>query len=741
MAATACSLSLTVGLLLPADHVSSTDLSDTALAAAASCPSAVPTYLVAQEGIHGSTITRYVDWDPSGSGHLFNAEKTATLSRGQRLFSGGGTRLFVTNGWLGGSLTSYQDQTDKGGSLLSLEYVYEKRAGQNWRADTRIWVDADGRVVNFDEAGNLNVYVEQFPDGTRTSARMSRLAQLPADDAALVELRRSQSIWSAGDEIYGLRDGEIRSWKYQASLNKIVLGPQVVGAVVIKGLTDAADAWSPAPGVFYVKTAEGAVRKYAGSPAALVNEDVAVGLSGTVLAGAARCLSSAGDEKPYFGAPVEDAGVPSVPDRPAQPVQEAGPEVVSGRFLLPNGNPATGMQVVVEAADLLPADGSSTDLPDLGTATTDADGEWSLTLPAKLPTEVQAVVDGNGGALNVTATTVATTETGVTLIGASNMTAAPKSPRTGARTAFASAASEEPTPAAELLPIGQGGGTVGDPTAQEVKSTHAARVAAAPQYDAESQQAPRWQSDRTSSAASYNPYVVDGVDIRNQQVTPRADTCWMESRVVSRQISYTISGESHSYWDAAGYVEYTSKLSNTVDVGLSMSGSAWKVSGSTSIGSSAAGVSGFSWRGPYFAKQWKVPIEYNKIRKVRKCGGIEMNDPYYEIRPSKFKVPAGGSPGVFGKDARQLDGPLRYAKSNPKYRAYLIPMSTWGLDVGKSVKYSGAAEVFGVSLGGSVQYDGNHKQLIRAGGRTARKHYIWGNSAPPGAHMGVIYSN
>ncbi|MEU6059948.1 hypothetical protein [Streptomyces sp. NPDC047097] len=48
------------------------------------------------------------------------------------------------------------------------------------------------------------------------------------------------------------------------------------------------------------------------------------------------------------------------------------------------------------------------------------------------------MVDGNGGALDVTATTVATTETGVTLIGAGNMTATPKSLRTGARTAFAS---------------------------------------------------------------------------------------------------------------------------------------------------------------------------------------------------------------------------------------------------------------------------------------------------------------
>ncbi|MFV0127770.1 hypothetical protein ACLGI4_08655 [Streptomyces sp. HMX112] len=691
------------------------------------------------------TIHRYVDWDPaSAEGSFFSAEKSAKMDFGTRAFSGGGARILVTGTQSAAGhyrLKSYQDKTEAGGALLTPEYDFELRTGQNWAKSIHLFSDKSGRVVNVDEAGAVNVYVMQFPDGTPASARMSRLTHMTAESPAAMALKKSTRVWATGDKVYGLLNGEIRSWDFSASADGITLGPDPVGTVVLTGLTDTVTAWSPAPGVFNTKNANGAVRKYAGTPAVLVDDDVAVGLNGSVFAAAAFCVSSAGDEKPYFGAPVEDPDAPPVPSVPAPSEPPAGPEVVSGKFLLPNGGPAAGMKVLVEAADVLPEDGSETNLPDLGTAITDADGKWSLAIPDTLPSSVQTAVDNNGGALNVTATTVATTESGVTLVGTNNTTAAPKDPRTGARSAFAATVSEEAPPTAELLPVGGEGSVATDPTPEQEKTTHAARVEAEPRYDAASQAAPPWQSDRASTSEGYSPYLVNGVDIRSQRVTPRIDTCSPTARVVSRQISYTVAGESHAYWDAAGSVEYTSKLSNTIDVGYSTSGEFWKVSGSTSIGSSAAGVSGFSWRGPYFAKQWRVPIEYHKVRKVTTCGGLEMTKPYYEIRPVKFKIPAGGAPGVFGKDARHLDGPARYANSNPRYRSYLTPTATWAIEIGKSVKFSAAAEVFGISLGGSVTYDGNHKQNIRAGGRTARKHYIWGYSAPPGARMGVIYSN
>ncbi|TLQ45342.1 hypothetical protein [Streptomyces marianii] len=639
------------------------------------------------------------------------------------------------------SLRSYQDNSEQGGSLLSLEYTYQQRAGQNWQAYTRIWTDADRRIVNFDEASNLNVYVEQFPDGTPASARMSRLAQLPASNTALAELRKSASIWSAGNKIYGLLNGTIRSWDYSAALNSITLGPSVTGTVVATGLTDAATAWSPAPGVFYTKNTEGVVKKYAGSPVSLVNDDVAVGLQGSVFAGAASCLSSAGDEKPHFGEIPDDSEVPPVPSEPTPSTPPSGPEVVSGQFLQPDGSPAAGMKVVVEASDLLPEDNESVvDLPDLGSTTTDADGNWSLTIPESLPSAVQTAVSNNGGALNVTATTTGHTESGVMLVGVDNLTAAPEGPGTGTRTRFATTATaNEGGHAVKLLPaLADPETDVPEPTADEQKATYAAWLDAQPTYDS-AQAAPRWQSDRGPAPENHNPYLVDGTDITSQRVTPYAGPCASTARVVARQIAYTVVGESHAYWDAAGNVEYKSTLSNTIDVGYSAKGTVWSVSGSASIGSTASGVSGFSWRGPYVANQWKVPIEYNKIKKTTGCGPSLRS--HYEIRPGKFKVPAGQPVGAYGKDARHLDGPVRYANSNPKYRSWLPRYGTWAIEIGKSVKWSGAVVVFGFSLGGSTSYDQSHKQNIRAGGKTARKHFIWGYSAPPGAQMGVIYSN
>ncbi|MEU6060539.1 hypothetical protein [Streptomyces sp. NPDC047097] len=742
-----CAIALLVGVLAPSPAIAVTARAE--VVGGSSCPSAVPTYVVTRpNGPSSATVTRYVDWDPKTTVNLFSSQQSATFDQVVGVFSGGGKRIFKTGpkGGLGleTSLRSYQDKSETGGSVLSLEYTYEERQGQNWQAYRHIWTDADGRVVTIDEAGNLHVYVTQFPDGKPASARMSRLAQLPADNPALMALRESSSLWAAGDKIYGLLDGTIRSWDYSAALNRVTLGPVDGGTVVLDGLTDAATAWSPAPGIFYTKSAHGAVKKYAGTPVALVHDDVTGGLTGQVFAGAAPCVSGAGDEKPYFGEPaVDDSSVPPVPPVPTPSAPPAGPEKVSGRFLLPDGSPAAGMEVVVEASDARPENDDAVNLPDVGTTTTDADGAWSLTIPETLPSAVQTAVDDNGGALNVSATTTGRTASGVLLVGVDNLTAAPVDPATGTRSRFgATAAESEPDHTVKLLPaLADPETVVPDPTPQQQKTTYAAS-ANAQSVDVSGRATPRWQSDRAPAPANHNPYLVEGSDIASERVSPapRADTCWWDMQVVSRQISYTVVGESHAYWDAAGNVEYKSALSNTLDVGYSASGELWSISGSVSIGRAASGVAGFSWRGPFWAKQWKVPIEYEKIKRTRRCGGIPMKS-YYEIRPSKYKVPAGQPVGTYGKDARHLDGPVAYRSSNPRYRSFLQPYGTWAVEDGKSVKWAAAASAFGVSIGGSTNYDQTHKQNIRAGGKTARKHLIWGYSAPPGAQMGIIYSN
>ncbi|MET7619989.1 hypothetical protein [Streptomyces sp. NPDC005408] len=738
-----CATALLAGLFNAPSAAAQTPTTTRSIAAATDeCPYSVATYAEEKVGI-SRTLRKYVAWNPKNGGGTFldtgYSKALPTGSAAPRYFAGGNQRIYESGGLLSGTLKSYQDQTATGGNLLSLEYTFAERAGQDWHLYSKIWTDADGRVVNLDDAGNLNVYVIQMPDGTPASVRMSRLAQLAASSPAVVELRKSTRIWSAGNMIYGQSGDVIRAWDYSAALNSITLGPSAEGTVQASGLADADTAWSPAPGIVYTKTQSGTVKSQTGTPLQLVKDDVALGIPGKVFANAASCLSDGADEKPYFGQRPNDSNVPLAPPEPSPTAPPSGPAVVSGKFLLGDGRPAAGMQVVVEASDLLPDDNSAVDLPDLGTVTTAADGTWSLTIPDSLPAAVQTAVTDNGGALNVTATTVGRTESGVMLVGSDSLTAAPKNPATGTRTTFAASVSEQGAHTVKLLPaLADPETDLAEPTSEQRSTTFASAVDAQPTYDPELQ-TPMWQSDRGPAPQSYNPYLIDGTDISTQSVTPYADTCYWETSVIARQIAYTVVGESHGYWDAAGNVEYESNVASTLDVGYSIKGDLWSVSGSASVGTSNSAVVGFSWRGPYWAKQWKIPLEYTKNKKTYSCGGVAIKS-HYEIRAGRFKLPAGGAPGVYGKDARQLDGQSRFNASNPAYRSHLMPMGTFAVKVGKSVKWSGAAVVFGVSLGGSTSYDSSHRQNYRAGGRTTYRHDVWGLRANLDGEMGMLYS-
>jgi hypothetical protein len=145
----------------------------------------------------------------------------------------------------------------------------------------------------------------------------------------------------------------------------------------------------------------------------------------------------------------------------------------------------------------------------------------------------------------------------------------------------------------------------------------------------------------------------------------------------------------------------------TVDVAISY-GSNWKLSGEQSVGNSPGSLSGFTNKsgahgGPW-AKQWRVPIEYRKQKRIYECNGIQKQM-YYRIVPIRYTIPSGWYAGAFGKDVRQLDGPTRYANSNSAYRAKVQPGTYVGVSRGKSVKWKGAATPFNLSLGGSMQYD------------------------------------
>ncbi|MEV3875216.1 hypothetical protein [Streptomyces sp. NPDC049906] len=112
----------------------------------------------------------------------------------------------------------------------------------------------------------------------------------------------------------------------------------------------------------------------------------------------------------------------------------------------------------------------------------------------------------------------------------------------------------------------------------------------------------------------------------------------------------------------------------------------------------------------------------------------------YKITPTRYKVPAGGATGKYGKDVRHLDGHSGWNRSPRIRRAYVPPNSHFQLTKNRSVKWSGAVSAHGVKLGASTQYDRDHKQRITAGGRTYSRHDIWGKNDRVDGKPGVFYS-
>ncbi|GLF94675.1 hypothetical protein [Streptomyces yaizuensis] len=714
--------------------------------AATSCPSAVPAYvLTARKSANGapagSTITRHVDWDPQNTeyGHIFDTEESGELGTGVVAFSGGGTRLLTVDGAEGGTvLRSYRDRTAQGGGLLTPEYGFPGETHAVWNGARNMWADAQGRIVRIDASGTLNVLVVERQKGSTTQAKLTRAAQLPATDAELTELNRSTRVWAAGDTVYGLLDGTIRSWAYAVKDGSVTLTP--AGSTVRTDLTDVADMWSPAPGVVHVAAESGIVRKYAHSPLRVVDGDIASDIS-DAFAGTAACLSPADEnEAPYFGTKPEVTEDPVVePTAPEPEPDPTGPARVSGRFTLGDGSPAAGLDVDITAVVPTGTEGENLQDPRLGTVTTGADGTWSLTLPEKLPVDVQTAADANSGALNVTATTVGRTPSGVAMVGVDHLTAAPPEPQTGKASRFAMLASEPDGHSTELVPLldeNAPENNLPEPTTEEQARSDAAR--SENETVQENSPAPRWQNDRGPSEIGFNPFLVKGRDVSSEKVARYGGACHWTYTNGKKHHAYTTVGEAHAGWDSKATFEYERKVSNKIDSAISTNGK-WKLSGGITVGTSSSALSGYTAKGPHFAKEWRIPIQYQERTHYYICAPGGTRSKYKELRAVKYSVPSGWKTGTYGKDVRHFDGAKAYDNSKKAYRAVVEKGSYFGLSRGKSMEWKKAASVAGISLGSTLTYDTNHTQKITAGNKKG-VHRIWGRSDKVTGKPGVFYS-
>ncbi|MDQ1742976.1 MAG: hypothetical protein QOE23_1315 [Pseudonocardiales bacterium] len=414
-------------------------------------------------------------------------------------------------------------------------------------------------------------------------------------------------------------------------------------------------------------------------------------------------------------------------------------QTASGVFTSPAGQPVAGIPVMISVPETAATDGSESERTVLATVRTDAQGAWSYTPPATLPSDVQAVADANNGVLNLEAIAVGTAPDGTMLSAAA-----------GAAVDVPTSSGSLPEPA---VPMGM---AVPQAVAMHVlpasdTSATAPTDAEAAQSDASVAQAsgaayhpPAWQTNNAPSDAAYNPDLAAGVDYSTTSVTPvsyAGPPCQVYDSVSKTTVAYTTVGEAHAYWDTKASFRFNSTLSNNFKAEVSVDGVHWSASTYVKLETTTGRSTGFTNQGPYFGRQYQVPIKYRWTKTRFYC----VFNPYhfttsYSIRPVGYYIPAGGYVGRMGNNVADNDGWGKWYRSNPNYRAVLRPNTYFAITRGTSITYGNAATVWGIGISQETIYNSNHEQRIDAGSSHAATHDIWGAKGSLNDNPGTFYS-
>lgn len=489
---------------------------NTAHAADSSCVASVGTYVLSPASTNPAkkrTLSKYMDWGPkTGESSFFDTQLTAQIPGTSKLFTApNGVIYEISASDRDAPLKAYKDNTATGGSLLTPVKSYKP----NWSTAKRVWSNGK-RIFVITADDTVNVFEQTAP--AAGNGTINLLTTLPRSNR-LTEILNAEDVWMIGSVIYTLStDGTIAHQTYletgdSADAIKPTLGASAIDTTGLSGVTHA---WSPGPGAINTLTltndpdTTGRISKYTTGPFTGLNDEVTVGVTGDIMADPASCLADPDPGiPPYFGTPAAPEDDLPIAQEPSGPTEQQPSNTVTGKFTLGNGQPAAGLQVTVTAADVIAGSDSAAGAtePVLGTATTAADGTWSLTLPAALPTAVRTAMDDNRGALNLNATTIGTTSSGVPVLGVDALVAVP--PQSTALRAASSQATDAIAEAIDdghsvsMLPNTVDDAAANDPTPEQEKRTLAAQAEADPK--ATDDTTPTWQSDRGTLAADYNP--------------------------------------------------------------------------------------------------------------------------------------------------------------------------------------------------------------------------------------------
>lgn len=282
------------------------------------------------------------------------------------------------------------------------------------------------------------------------------------------------------------------------------------------------------------------------------------------------------------------------------------PDIITGTVVRPDG---PGTAVPGDLVSIMVNDpNSSSNTPSLlGTATTDASGNWSFPVPAysALPPDAQAAANANAGYLNVVAIASgqATTANGNQYAVGS---VADRSAWVGTSTTTAAPPPGNPpaSPAMVLRPDGVD--TSGQITSAAEQATYAYSHDATASdasgndignpddaYDPPPTDSYGYQE--IGGNGTYNPnQAADGTDLTNATITPlSSDCCGSKDGCADRKLnahvavrhSNTILGEYHSNWDEFGSLELDNGATTEVTSLAGISGSDFGISGWNSVSS------------------------------------------------------------------------------------------------------------------------------------------------------------
>ncbi|MEU2771442.1 hypothetical protein ABZ646_00605 [Streptomyces sp. NPDC007162] len=441
------------------------------------------------------------------------------------------------------------------------------------------------------------------------------------------------------------------------------------------------------------------------------------------------------DPGPKPSGAVTVSAAPTVSDTPTPTVSPAsGAASVSGTFTNGAGAGVPNLTVTLTAPDALTDDTTGeTTLPVVGTTTTASDGSWSYTLPDPLPSSLQTLADANSGVLNLSATVNGYTSDGHMMTATDNVSAGVA--EGSSTTQAAQDVRAYNTPHTQALRIDTDVTPLDAPADSDTASSLAQSITNSADPDADTAALPTYQS-ATSGTSAYAANTAEGVDYSS--VIPMDNVCTPHETIVKKQIQYTTVGEAHAYWDAKASFDYSSTMSSQIGIATSANGKNWSITGSASETKTTGHSTGYSGKGPYFARQWRVPINYAYVRIKLTC--LHSPTSYsYEIRPLGYKVPSGGAVGEYGKDVRKYDGSHGYTSAPDSRRGLVRPGTYFSLSSGRSMTYTVGATVFGIGINSQTIYNGTHTQKIEAGNKS-EDHAIWGAKGTLYGKPGAFYS-